>query len=153
MSHNNVLDPASAQIPNTRQKWFLRYLTAILIDLVVLNLYVEYSPYVTIDSYTISIFAALLLQILLKLTLFVEGKLAAYWKAKSGFFAGFMRKLTAWLVLFGSKFLILWAIDLAFGDEVLFEGPWHGIVMVIAVLFTMLAAEELFVRIYRKLAD
>ena len=152
MTDSPSMEPASAQIPNTKQKWFVRYLMAILIDLVVLNLFVEYSPHVNIDSYTISIFAAILLQVLLRLTLLVERKIAAYWKTKSGFLAGFMRKLSAWLVLFGSKFVILWAIDLVFGDRVYFGGPLHGIVMIIAVLFTMLAAEELFVRIYRRLA-
>ena len=147
-----MLEPASAEIPNSKQKWFIRYVLAILVDLVVLNLYVEYSPHVTIDSYTISIFAAILLQVLLRLTLIVEHKLADYFNSKPGGLATFLRWFSAWLVLFGSKFVILWAIDLVFGDHVTFAGPLHGVVMIIAVLFTMLAAEELVVRIYRRLA-
>lgn len=152
MTHNSVLEPESAEIPNTRQKWFIRYLTAILVDLVVLNLFVEYSRHVAIDSYTISIFAAILLQILLKLTLVAEHKLANYFKSKTGGMASVMRWVSAWVVLFGSKFIILGAIDLVFGDRVMFEGPLHGIVIIIVVLFTMLAAEELVVRVYRRLA-
>lgn len=151
MKNNETLQPALALIPNSRQKWFLRYLVAILVDLVVLNLYVEYSPHVIIDSYTISIFAAILLQVLLQLTLIVEHKVAAYFKAKEGTLAIVMRWFSAWLILFGSKFVILWAVDFVFGDRVVFGGPLHGVVLIIAVLITMLAAEEFFVRVYRRL--
>ena len=53
-----------------RQRRFLRFLTATLVDLVVLNLFVEYLPqYVTVDSFTITLLAAVVLQVLLKLTL------------------------------------------------------------------------------------
>lgn len=152
MANTNNLQPASAQIPSTRQKWFIRYLIAFLANLVVLNLFEEYSQNVTIDSYTISILAALLLQILLKLTLVLEHRLADYFKARPGGMARFMRWFSAWLVLFGSKFVILEAIDVVFGDRVVFSGPFHGLVMIIAVLFAMVAAEELLVRIFRRLA-
>ena len=131
---------------------FVRYFTAILIDLVVLNLFVEYSKHVTIDSFTISLLAALLLQILLKLTIAVEHRVAAFFIAKQGGFAKFMRYFCAWIVLFGSKFVILEAIDVAFGDSVSFTGPIHGLVILIVVLVTMVLAEEVIVRIYRRLA-
>jgi hypothetical protein len=152
MASTDILQPASALVPSTRQIWFLRYFTAILIDLVVLNLFVEYSKHVEIDSFTISVCAAVLLQILLKLTLALEHRLAAYFKARPGGFSKFLRWFSAWLVLFGSKFVILEAIDLAFGDEVVFAGPLHGLVVIIVVLFAMLLAEEVVVRIYRRLA-
>ena len=147
----DVLLPVIAQTPSDKQRWFIRYLILILIDLVVLNLFVEYSEYVKVDSFTISIFAAVLLQVLLKLTIVFEHWLANYWKSKSGGFAKFMRWFTAWLVLFGSKFVILEALDLVFGDRVVFGGPIHGVVMMIVVLFAMLGAEELVVRIFRRL--
>ena len=152
MTNTYVLDPASAQIPSTRQKWFIRYLNFVLIDLVVLNLFAEYWGYVTVETFTISILAAILLQILLKLTLILEHRLAAYFKAKSGAMATFLRWFSAWVVLFGSKFVILEAIDIVFGDRVNFGGPLHGLVSIITVLIVMLVAEELVVRIARRLA-
>lgn len=144
--------PAIAQIPSSRQKWFLRYYTAVLIDLVVLNLFSEYSEYVQIDSFTISVLAAILLQVLLKLTLAVEHRTAAWFKKKPGTGAKVMRWVVAWLILFGSKFVILEAIDMAFGEQVYFGGWLHGLVTIIIVLFVMLLVEELIVRFYRKLA-
>jgi hypothetical protein len=54
--------------------------------------------------------------------------------------------------LFGSKFVILGAIDVAFGDKVAFSGRLHGIVTLIIVLIAMILAEELVSRVYRRLA-
>ena len=152
VANDSILLPASAVTFSTNQRLFVRYFTAILIDLVVLNLFVEYSEHVEIDSFTISLLASVLLQVLLKLTMTVEHRVAAYFNAKHGGFAKFMRFFCAWLVLFGSKFVILEAIDLAFGETVAFTGPIHGLVILIVVLVTMVIAEEIVVRIYRRLA-
>ena len=148
----SLLNPVSAQAPSTKQRLFIRYFTAILIDLVVLNLFVEYSENVVIDSFTISLLAAILLQVLLKLTIAVEHRVAAYFNAKKGGFARFMRFFTAWLVLFGSKFVILEALVFAFGDKVYFGGPFKGLAVLIAVIIVMLVVEELIVRLVRRLA-
>lgn len=145
-------EPALAEIPSSRQRWFLRYFTAVLIDLVVLNLFVEYSQYVQIESFTISVFVAILLQVLLKLTLAIEHRAADFFKSRPGKSAKVMRWVVAWLILFGSKFVILESVNFAFGDYVYFGGWVHGVVVIIAILFTMLLLEEAVVRFYRKLA-
>lgn len=144
---------ALTETMSNRQKLFVRYLTAILIDLTILNLFDEYWDLVSVDSFTISALAAILLQVLLQATLVLEHRVAVHFKSKSGGFARFLRFFFAWLILFGSKFIMLGAIDFAFGDEVSFTGPAHGVVAFIAVVVVMLAAEELAVRIYRRLAD
>lgn len=133
------------------QRLFVRYLVAVLIDLTVLNLFDEFWDLVTIDPFSVSVLAAILLQVLLKVTLVLEHRVAAYFNAMTGGFARFMRFFTAWLILFGSKFVMLGAIDFAFGDDVSFGGPLHGVVSFIVVVVVMLAAEEITVRIYRRL--
>ena len=149
----SFLLPASAELPSTRQKLFIRYFTAILIDLTVLNLFVEYSENVVIDSFTVSLFAAVLLQVLLKLTIALEHRVAAWFTARPGGLMKFLRYFTAWLILFGSKFVILEALALAFGDDVHFGGPLHGLVILIVVVIVMLVAEEAIVQLYRRLID
>jgi hypothetical protein len=62
-----------------------------------------------------------------------------------------MRFFSAWLVLFGSKFVILEALIFAFGDRLHFGGPFHGIVAVIVVVVTMLAVEAVIVKLYRSM--
>lgn len=139
---------ASAAAPTTKQRLFNRYFTAILIDLTVLNLFDEYSQHVVVASFTISLLTAILLQALLKLTLAFEHRVAQYFDAKSGAGAKFLRLFCAWLILFGSKFVMLGAIDLAFGDQMHFGGPLHGVVIFIAVVIAMLVAEEGILRLY-----
>lgn len=146
------LMPAAARIPSDRQRLFLLYFVGALVDLVVLGLFDEYSDKVFVDSFTTMLLAAVLLQLLLKATIAVEHKVAAYFKQKPGGFMKFMRFFCAWLVLFGSKFVILEALSFAFGTKVKFEGVLHGIVWLIIVVVTMVIAEEIVVRIYRKLA-
>lgn len=144
--------PASALMPSNNQRLFMRYFTAILIDLVILNLFVEYSSLVVIDSFTVSLLVALILQILLKLTIALEHQVANYFNSKTGGVAKFLRFFCAWLVLFGSKFVILEAIVLFFGDNVSFSGPFNGLAILIGVIVAMLVAEEAVVRFYRRLA-
>ncbi len=64
-SDTELREIASAQMPSSNQQLFLRYFTAILVDLTVLNLFEEYWAPVVIESFTISLLAALLLQALL----------------------------------------------------------------------------------------
>jgi hypothetical protein len=63
-----------------------------------------------------------------------------------------MRFLSAWTILFASMFVILWAINFAFGDSIKFGGPLQGVVALILVLVVMVTIEELVQRLYRWLA-
>jgi hypothetical protein len=138
--------------PSLRQRQFLRYLTATLVNLVVLNLFVEYwHGYVSASSFSITLLAAVVLQVLLKLTIALEHRVAAFFNARQGGFAKFMRFFSAWVVLFGSKFVILEALALALGDGLRFGGPFHGIVALIVVVVVMLAVEAGIVKLYRSL--
>jgi uncharacterized membrane protein YvlD (DUF360 family) len=138
--------------PTLKQRVCMRYFIAILVDLVVLGLFAEYWEHVEVNSFTVMLLAAVLLQILLKLTIVVEHRVAAFFNARPGGFNKFMRYFTAWLVLFGSKFVILEAVVLAFGDGLRFGGPFHGIVALIVVVVVMLIVEVIIVKLYRSLA-
>ena len=137
--------------PSLRQRVFMRYLTATLVDLAVLGLFAEYWEHVVVGSFTVLLLAAVVLQVLLKLTIVLEHRLAAFFNARPGGFNKFMRFFTAWLVLFGSKFVILEALALAFGERLRFGGPWHGIVALIVVVVAMLVVEAVLVKFYRRL--
>jgi hypothetical protein len=144
--------PATFDIPTDRQRLFIRYFTGVLIDLVVLNMFDEYSDRVYVSTFTISLLAAILLQALLKLTIAVEHRVGDYFKLRPGGLMKFLRYFFAWVVLFLSKFVILEALSFVFGESVRFEGVLHGLVALILVVVVMLVAEELVVRLYRKMA-
>ena len=133
---------------NHAQATFVRYFTAILIDLVVLNLFAEHWEAVYVSNFTITLAAAALLQVLLKLTMAIEHRVAEFWNARPGGSAKFMRYFSAWLILFSSKFLILWAVELAFAGNIAFRGVAHGVVAIIVVLVVMVLAELVAVRIF-----
>jgi hypothetical protein len=143
--------PVAAKIYSDRQRLFLLYFVGALIDLVVLGLFDEYSDKVYVSSFTTMVLAAIVLQLLLKGTIAVEHWVASHFKGRVGGWWKALRFFCAWLVLFGSKFVILEALDIAFGDSVQFEGMLHGIVWLIIVVVTMVIAEELAVRFYRRL--
>lgn len=139
--------PTEVRAPNRGQRLFLLYVLFILVDLAVLNLFDEYWDRVHIESFTISLLAAALLQVLLRLTLRVEHKIADYFKSKGGKGAKAKRLFASWLVLFGSKFVILEAIDIVFGDSVDFGGVIPFIVVVVAIILT----ETILSKIYAML--
>jgi hypothetical protein len=149
---SEALMPVSAETPSNRQRMFLRYYTGFLMDLMVLNLFAEYSDKVEVDTFTTSLWAAVVLQVLLKATIALEHKAMDQFKGKTGGWNTFLKYFIAWLILFGSKFVILEALAQVFGDKVKFLGIWHGIVTLIVVVVVMLVAEEIMVRIYRRLA-
>ena len=140
---------ALTNVPSNSQRLFVRYVMATLIDLVVLNLFDEYWSYVSVPSFAVSIVAAILLQALLKATLAIEHRVALHFRSKSGAAAKFLRLFSAWFILFGSKFVMLGAINIVLGDRVLFTGPLQGVVAFVVVVVVMLIAEEGFVRFYR----
>ena len=144
--------PVAAKVYSDRQRLFLLYFVGALIDLVVLGLFDQYSDKVFVDSFSTMVLASILLQLLLKATIAVEHWVASHFRGKEGGWWKALRFFSAWLVLFGSKFVILEALDIAFGDRVSFEGVFHGIVWLIITVVTMVIAEELVVRFYRKLA-
>jgi len=147
-----TLLPASALAPSSRQRTFLRYFTGTLIDLVVLGLFDEYSEKVHVYDFTTLVLASILLQFLLKWTIIAEHKILHLFDGKTGVAWKSFKYFTAWLILFGSKFVILEALSMAFGDLVQFHGVLHGIVWLILVVVTMVVVEELVVRFYRRLA-
>jgi hypothetical protein len=135
-----------------RQQMFLRYTYLVLVDLTVLNLFDQYWDWVDIEFFSISLLAAILLQVLLQVTISIEHRIADYFKQKPGKWAVTTRVLVTIFIIIGSKFAILWAISVAFGDSVLFTGPKHGLVAFYAVVIAIVVTEQIFFKIYRSLA-
>jgi hypothetical protein len=155
MEANDRMMPAIAiegTVANEGQRSFLRYYTGVFMDMLVLGLFAEYWGKVHVSSFTVVLLAAIVLQILLKLTIALEHSIANYWKSRGpGGVNTFMRFFCAWLVLFGSKFVILEALAQLFGKNVHFDGWMHGIIPLIVVVVVMLLAEEVMLRVYRRI--
>lgn len=148
---DEILENAQAGTITKRQQLFLRYTFLVLIDLTVLNFFNEYWNLVFIEFFSISLLTAILLQILLQATLAIEHQVSNYFKKKSGVGPKILRGLSIWAILFISKLIILEAINLSFGDSVVFSGPIHGLVAFIVVVTGIIITEQIFFKIFRSL--
>ena len=63
---------------------FASWMTAVLLYTVVVNLFVEYSDAIVIDSFTISVLTAIVLKALLDVMIRVEHRVASYFEAREG---------------------------------------------------------------------
>ena len=132
-----------------RQSIFFSWTKDVLIYIIVLNLFVEYNAKIVIDSFTISIFTAILLKIMLDVILKFEHLVADFFKLRPGKLSSFLRFLTTWAILFLSKFLILEVVDIVFGEHVELGKFLDVIVLVVALM----AARAVFQWIYMSLGE
>lgn len=137
---------------SSNQAFFLKYLTWTLVDLMVLNFFAEYWDKVTISTFGVSLFVAMTLQLLLKLTLHLEHKISAYMKSNEKLDKKILHIFITWFVLFASKFVMLWVLQLFFGDALAFSGVYHGMVTFIIVVVVILLVEHIVSVIFDKLA-
>ena len=138
----------------SRQQLFIKYTLVVLIDLVVLSFFNQYWDFVYIETFTIALLTAMLLQFLMQVALKLEHKAADYlFGEKTGTHIKVLRAVSAWAIIFVSKLVILEAINLSFGDSVVFSGPIHGLVSFLTVVIAIIIAEQLIAWIYRSLTD
>ena len=130
------------------QERFTSWVTSVLIDIVVLNLFVEYGHAIVIDSFSISILTALLLRVMVEAVRGLEQSVSAYFAAKQGMAAKVLRVVVVWLILFLSKFVILEVVNLVFGSHV----ELGSFIQIVAIIVAMLAANAALDMAYGRLA-
>ena len=141
--------PVTTEMPTRRQLIFSSWTKDVLIYVIVLNLFVEYVEKVVIDSFTISIFTAILLKALLDVILGLEHRVAHFFEARPGKLSKFLRIMSTWVILFLSKFLILEVVDFVFGDHV----ELGKFVQVLSLVIALMVAREVVQRIYLALCS
>ena len=100
---------------------------------IVLNLAVEYMPAVISETFTISLLTAVMLKVVLEAVVWAKDKVKARLKAATKPAGKVVAGLVLWLLLVGSKFLVLELVALAFGDAV-YLGGFFAVTGIILVL-------------------
>ncbi len=131
------------------QRRFASWMADVLVYVVVLNLFVEYVDAVVIDSFAISILTAVLLKLLLDVIVGLEHRVSGFFRRRSGTVFRILELVSAWAILFLSKFALLEIVDIVFGDEVELGGLLEVILLVIALM----ATRQLFQSIYEHLGE
>jgi len=153
MIKNKIIKNKYAGSFTKHQQLFFEYIFLILVDLTILNLFSEFFDNVYVESFSISLLAAILLQFMLQITISLEHKVSHYFKAQEGLKAKILRGLSVWAILFFSKLLILEAINFSFGQSITFTGAVHGLVPFIIIIITMIIAEQVMRKIYDALGN
>lgn len=148
-----ILEPIKEYQFNTPQRIFIGYTLAILVDLMVLSLLAEFWSDITVDFFSTALMVAILLQLLLKLSIAGEHKIALYFKSKPGTAPKIYRAVCTYIILVGSKVIMLEAVNLIFGDAITFTGYLNGIVAFFVLIFAILIAEFIVSKIYFSLED
>jgi hypothetical protein len=103
---------------------------------VVLNLAVEYLPAVISESFTLTLLTALLLKVALELVLVLKGRVVARFKAAETGPGKIAAGLLVWVVAAGSKLVVLWLVDVVFGDRVSLGGFLSVTLLVVCLLLS-----------------
>ena len=127
------------------QARFTSWASDVLVYTVVLNLFVEFSDAIVIDSFTISILTAAVLKVMLDILTSVEDRVHEFVSR----YSKVLGYLSMWVVLFLSKFVILEVIDIVFGDHV----DLGKFLDVVALIITMMVVRELTLRAYLALGE
>ena len=131
-----------------KQEIFREFVLGTLIYAVVLGFFEDYTNILNTWYYSITFFAAVVMQILTQLTFLLKSFVASYFKGKEG------RKYVAalifsvWFILFISKFIFLAVIDFIFGSSVQIS----GFIGLLVVILTMTIAKKIIDSLYLRLS-
>ena len=115
----------------------------VFVYVVVLNLAIEYFPAVISETFTLSLLTALLLKVALEVVIRLKASILARHRAASGPAGRLAALLLLWAVAAGSKLVVLWLVDLVFGDEVSLGGFVPVTVLVVCLLLSRAGVRRL----------
>lgn len=123
------------------------HVTAAIVDVfvyvVVLNLFVEYLPRVLSETFTLSLLTAVLLKGVLEIVVAAKNRVKARFRQASTPRGKVVAAVMLWVVLFGSKFLVLEAVAFVFGPRVSLGGFFSVTLLIIALLLSRAAVRRL----------
>ncbi len=115
----------------------------VFVYVVVLNLAIEYVPSVISETFTLSLLTAVLLKVVLEVVVRIKNRVKGRFKAAETPAAKVGSGLLLWLLLVGSKFVVLELIDLLFSDSVSLGGFWSVTALILVLLFSRLGVRRL----------
>jgi len=131
-----------------RQHDFGAAMFDVLVNVLILNFFVEHVDEVVIDSFSISVLTAILLTVMVALIARVEHRVHHFFfDEHSGRGSRVLGWLALWGILFGGKLLILEVVDWVFGDHV----SLGHLLEVILLVLAMLVVQRLMLALYEAL--
>ena len=118
----------------------------VFVYVVVLNLFVEYVPQVLSETFTLSLLTAVLLKGVLEVVVAAKNWAKARFRQASTPLGKMVAAVLLWVVLFGSKFIVLEAVALVFDARVSLGGFFSVTLLILALLLSRVAVRSLLQR-------
>jgi len=115
----------------------------VFVYVVVLNLFVEYLPRVISETFTLSLLTAVLLKAVLEVVVAAKNRVRARFRQASTPLGKVVPALLLWALLFGSKFLVLEAVDVVFGDRVSLGGFLSVTLLIVTLMLSRAGVRRL----------
>jgi hypothetical protein len=115
----------------------------VFVYVVVLNLAIQYLPSVVSESFSLSLLTAVLLKVALELVLLLKGLVLARLRGATTRLAQATSAVMLWVVAAGSKLVVLWLVDVAFGGAVSLGGFVPVTLLVVTLLLSRSAVRRL----------
>ena len=115
----------------------------VFVYVVVLNLFVEYLPQVISETFTLSLLAAVLLKGVLEIVVAAKNRVKARFRQASTPIGKVVAAVLLWVVLFGSKFLVLEVVALVFRDWVSLGGFFSVTTLILVLLVSRAVVRRL----------
>ena len=110
----------------------------VFVYVVVLNLFIEYLPQVISETFTLSLLTAVLLKGVLEIVVAAKNRVKARFRQASTPIGKVVAAVLLWVVLFGSKFLVL-----VFRDRVSLGGFFSVTALILALLVSRAVVRRL----------
>jgi hypothetical protein len=115
----------------------------VFVYVVVLNLFVEYLPQVLSETFTLSLLTAVLLKGVLEVVVVAKNRVKARFRQATTPIGRVVAAFLLWLVVFGSKLLVLEVVNVAFGDRVSLGGFFSVTLLILTLLLSRAAVRRL----------
>jgi hypothetical protein len=118
-----------------------------LIYVAVLGLFNDYTSIVSAKSFSTIIYASIVLELLTYLAFKLKSTIIAWLKGREGIVYKILMFFCVWLIMFLSKFVFIWALDVIFGDYISINGFFGILLVVLSVTIVHKLAYYVFQRL------
>lgn len=129
----------------TRGRPLALHVVDVFVYVTVLNLAIEYVPSVLSETFTLSLLTAVLLKLVLEVVVRVKSRVVGRVRAAGSATQRVLAVVMLAFVLPGSKLLVLWLVDLVFGDDVRLGGFVPVTLLIVVLLLARLGVRRLLV--------
>jgi hypothetical protein len=113
----------------------------------VLGFFNDYTNIVTAKSFSTIFYSAIILELLTYLAFQLKSQLIGWLQDKEGAIYRVLMFFSVWLVMFLSKFVFIWVLDVVFGDYISIHGFFGILFVVLCVTIIHKFAFYIFIKL------